>query len=78
MIQLIKLMLKMFLSNINNKKIRTQIINEEYGFTYQIASNYSLTKKIILPIFSREILLIYSFNIMKIIDLPIVSMNNIY
>ena len=51
MIQLIKLMLKMFLSNINNKKIRTQITNEEYGFTYQIASNYSLTKKIILPIF---------------------------
>ena len=64
MIQLIKLMLKMFLSNINNKKIRTQITNEEYGFTYQIASKYSLTKKIILPIFQpRDIIdLFFQYN----------------
>ena len=52
--------------------------DEEYGFTYQITSDYSLTTKIILPNFEREILLIYSFNIMKIIDLTLVSMNNIY
>ena len=61
--------IKNFLTNLNKKKIRTQITDEEYGFTYQIPSDYSLTTKIILPNFEREILLIYSFNVMKIIDL---------
>ena len=69
---------KNFLTNLSNEKLRTQITVEEYGFTYQIASDYSLITKIILPNFEREILFIYSFNIMKIIDSPIVSMNNIY
>ncbi len=61
--------IKNFLTNLNKKKIRTQITDEEYGFIYQITSDYSLTTKIILPNFEREILFIYSFNIMKIINL---------
>ena len=45
---------KNFLTNLNNKKLRTQITVEEYGFTYQIASDYSLITKIILPNFERR------------------------
>ena len=51
--------IKNFLTNLNKKKIRTQITDEEYGFIYQITSDYSLTIKIILPNFEREILFIF-------------------
>ena len=51
--------IKNFLTNLNKKKIRTQITDEEYGFIYQIPSYYSLTIKIILPNFEREILFIF-------------------
>ena len=69
---------KNFLTNLSNEKLRTQITVEEYGFTYQIASDYSLITKIILPNFEPRDIFIYSFIIMKIIDLPLVPMNNIY
>ena len=48
------------MTNLNNKKLRTQITDEEYEFTYQIASDYSLTTKIILPKFEpRDIIYLF-------------------
>ena len=63
--------------------------DEEYGFTYQITSDYSFTIKIILPKFEpRDIIyLFFQYNenssfsagpIFDKIDLPLLSMNNIY
>ena len=46
---------KNFLTNLKKKKkLRIEKTDEEYGFTYQITSDYSLTTKIILPNFERK------------------------
>ena len=37
------------LTNIKQEKLRIEITDEEYGFTYQITSDCSLITKIILP-----------------------------
>ena len=55
---------KNFLTNLNKKKLRIEITDEEYGFIYQITSDYSLTTKIILPNFERRdiIYLFFQYN----------------
>jgi hypothetical protein len=53
-----------FIQDLNNKSKRNRITNEEYEFTYQIASEYSLTTKIIQPNFEAEdiIYLFFKYN----------------
>ena len=80
---------KNFIQNLDRRKDRNKISNEEYEYTYQIASNYSLTTKIIQPKFEpKDIIYLffqYSENdtytagpIFDGIDIPNLSMNNIY
>ena len=53
-----------FIQDLNSKSKRNQITDEEYEFTYQIASEYSLTTKIIQPNFEAEdiIYLFFKYN----------------
>lgn len=60
---------KNFISDLNNKSQRNSISDEEYGFTYQIASEYSLTTKIIEPNFEPKDIIYLFFNIMKIMNM---------
>ena len=55
-----QLTFKNFISDLNSKSQRILISDEEYGFTYQIASDYSLTTKIIEPKF-EPIDIVYLF-----------------
>ena len=79
---------KNFISDLNNKSQRNSISDEEYGFTYQIASEYSLTTKIIEPNFEPKdiIYLFFKYNenneyvagpIFDDINIPI-KMNTLY
>jgi hypothetical protein len=79
---------KNFISNLNDRALRNQITDEEYGFTYKIATDYSLTTKIIQPKFEPKdiIYLFFKYNenneytagpIFEGIDIPIVKMNNL-
>ena len=56
--------IKNFISDLNSKSQRNLITDEEYGFTYQIASEYSLTTKIIQPNFQPKdiIYLFFKYN----------------
>lgn len=53
-----------FIQDLNNKSKRNHITDEEYGFTYQIVSEYSLTTKIIQPILEAKdiIYLFFKYN----------------
>ena len=53
-----------FLENLNDRKARTELSDEEYAFTYQICSEYSLTTKIIQPTFEPQdiIYLFFKYN----------------
>ncbi len=55
---------KIFISDLNNKSQRNSISDEEYGFTYLIASETSLTTKIIEPNFEPKdiIYLFFKYN----------------
>ena len=80
--------IKNFILDLNNKSQRNLITDEEYGFTYQIASEYSLTTKIIQPNFEPKdiIYLFFKYNenneylagpIFDEINMPI-KMNTLY
>ena len=52
--------IKDFIKDLNDKTSRISTTEEEYGFTYQIASKYSLTTKIIQPKFEpKDILYLF-------------------
>ena len=59
-----QLNVKHFINDLNDKISRISISEEEYGFTYQIASKYSLTIKIIQPKFEPKdiIYLFFTYN----------------
>jgi hypothetical protein len=59
-----QLHVKNFLQDLNGRAQRFQITDGEYGFTYQIASEYSLTTKIIQPNFEPKdiIYLLFKYN----------------
>ena len=80
---------KYFIQELNNKISRNSISKEEYGFTYQIASKYSLTTKIIQPNFEPKdiIYLFFKYNenneysagpIFENISIQSMKMNNIF
>ena len=80
---------KNFIQNLNERKKRCKISNDEYEYTYKIASNYSLTTKIIQPKFEPQdiIYLFFQFIENEIfaavpifdgLDLPYMKMDNIY
>ena len=80
---------KNFLKELNDRASRKSIIEDEYEFTYKIASKYSLTTKIIQPKFeSQDILyLFFKYNenneymagpIFNNIKSMSMKMNNIY
>ena len=80
---------KNFIQNLNERKKRCKISNDEYEYTYKIASNYSLTTKIIQPKFEPQDIIYlffqYSENeiftagpIFEGLDLPNMKMDNIY
>ena len=78
-----------YLENLNDRKARTELSDEEYAFTYQICSEYSLTTRIIQPTFEPQdiIYLFFKYNenneyiagpIFDGIPQPRVKMNNIF
>lgn len=78
-----------FIKNLNDKALRNKITNEEYIYTYQISSKYSLNTKIIQPKFEpKDILYLffkfkgkdeYTFGpIFDGVDIKSIKINNIY
>ena len=53
--------LKNFILDLNNKSKRNLITEENYGFTYQIASEYSLSTKIIQSNFEQKDIIYLAF-----------------
>ena len=81
--------IKNFIMDLNEKISRNIISEEEYGFTYQIANDYSLNTKIIQPKFEPKdiIYLFFKYNenneysagpIFDNIEIPRVNMNNLF